>query len=408
MYAPAARRWMQKRDSRRRPPARGVAPEEARRGHAGQPAGSLLPRGDHRAATRERAPGTRSFAAGRCRSEPTSGPGVPGPARQGADWDQAGVYAPDGGNRVKPMALVPPVREATFMAVIQLRVPGNLIAGRTTRAYVRKHCPQLGAPREFCAAAALLASELVTHAISHARSAARLRVRPAGGVLRVEVGGDDPRHSWRASENRISPLPAGRLAAVSAAVTELPHGTTISVGTVERRPGKSLNAVLDGADAQTHRTLAGGGDGRAADGFRLAHDPRPGVPGRRCGRWPPTPDSVPEARRLVTSALISCQRLDLLDSAELIVSELATNAVLHSRTEFVVTVEEAHGGVLLSVADACDAMPCLADQSEAQSGGGTGGRGLFLVDLLSSQWGATVDQAGGKTVWALLRGQRSA
>jgi MEDS: MEthanogen/methylotroph, DcmR Sensory domain/Histidine kinase-like ATPase domain len=88
----------------------------------------------------------------------------------------------------------------------------------------------------------------------------------------------------------------------------------------------------------------------------------------------------------------------LLEDAKLVVSELATNAVMHARSPFSVVVSPSGNVVRLSVRDASRARPSL----RADAGLAPSGRGLRLVDALSACWG--VEFAGeGKTVWAELR-----
>lgn len=96
-----------------------------------------------------------------------------------------------------------------------------------------------------------------------------------------------------------------------------------------------------------------------------------------------------------------CSLLDLdelAEVAELLVSEVVTNAVLHATTESLsVLVQAHHGQLLVSVADSDLQRPSMREPT-ADS---TGGRGLYLLDSLSEHWG--VDQwAGGKAVWFTL------
>jgi anti-sigma regulatory factor (Ser/Thr protein kinase) len=104
--------------------------------------------------------------------------------------------------------------------------------------------------------------------------------------------------------------------------------------------------------------------------------------------------SVPAARRFVHTTL---ERLGLLaawDVAEMLVSEVVTNAVLHAKTEF--TIEVARDGdlVRVSVSDLSAAIP----RQRAYGTDSTTGRGLRLVATLAVAWGVE-RAAAGKTVW---------
>jgi GAF domain-containing protein/anti-sigma regulatory factor (Ser/Thr protein kinase) len=107
-------------------------------------------------------------------------------------------------------------------------------------------------------------------------------------------------------------------------------------------------------------------------------------------------DSVPRARRLVREALADAGA-DVADDAELVVSELVTNATLHGQPPIVVRVL-LNDSVRVEVADAGRSAPILLQgRSDAMTG-----RGLSLVAALSSRWGAEARPEGGKTVWAEL------
>jgi anti-sigma regulatory factor (Ser/Thr protein kinase) len=106
----------------------------------------------------------------------------------------------------------------------------------------------------------------------------------------------------------------------------------------------------------------------------------------------PVPGNVAEARRFVTEALAG--RKGPLDDCELMVSELATNAVRHGRSMFRVGVYRQGGPVRVEVSDYNSRLPVeSAAGTDAQSG-----RGLQIVDSLSSRWGVR-PEAEGKTVW---------
>jgi len=115
-------------------------------------------------------------------------------------------------------------------------------------------------------------------------------------------------------------------------------------------------------------------------------------------RFRPHPEAVPRARRFLRRALarIPAQSVDddLIHTLIMAVNELATNAVLHARTEFTVRVLADTGRVRIEVSDSNTRMPqpCLTPADAAS------GRGLAIVDGSGLQWGAE-RHPGGKTVW---------
>jgi anti-sigma regulatory factor (Ser/Thr protein kinase) len=81
-----------------------------------------------------------------------------------------------------------------------------------------------------------------------------------------------------------------------------------------------------------------------------------------------------------------------------VATELATNAVLHARSDFVVALRASVDGLHISVEDRSTAAPVLRNDGSE----GFSGRGLVLVDAMSALWG-TAPTARGKAVWAELR-----
>ena len=108
--------------------------------------------------------------------------------------------------------------------------------------------------------------------------------------------------------------------------------------------------------------------------------------------------SVPVARAFVRRTLSEWGLEALVDTAALVVSELATNAVLHARSPFVVRLRlDAGGGFSLEVIDGSARRP--ARRAAADSA--TTGRGLSIVAQLASAWGVEQREEG-KAVWARL------
>lgn len=84
------------------------------------------------------------------------------------------------------------------------------------------------------------------------------------------------------------------------------------------------------------------------------------------------------------------------DLAVLLVSELATNAVLHARTDFLVrlVIDNDRGHIRIETEDANERPPTLA-HTPAEA---TSGRGLQLVQTLADAWGVE-GRPDGKVVW---------
>ena len=124
--------------------------------------------------------------------------------------------------------------------------------------------------------------------------------------------------------------------------------------------------------------------------------------------------SVPAARRFVVDGLTAWGAVDLVEAAELVVSELSGNAALHAAADFMhVTLERGAraGGVRVSVEDdgpvPVDAVRPRAlldherDHEPDWSDLGATGRGLVIVATVAGRWGVHATP-GGKRVWADL------
>ena len=111
----------------------------------------------------------------------------------------------------------------------------------------------------------------------------------------------------------------------------------------------------------------------------------------------PIPRAAAEARQEVKAWLMGVRApVGCLDDVLLIVSELVTNAVLHARTPLRLVLRYDGARVLAEVFDQDPRLPSPASDPQT-----AGGRGLFLVDGLSTRWGSE-HVRGGKRVWAEL------
>ncbi|HSV65155.1 MAG TPA: SpoIIE family protein phosphatase [Mycobacteriales bacterium] len=114
----------------------------------------------------------------------------------------------------------------------------------------------------------------------------------------------------------------------------------------------------------------------------------------------PIAESVAAARRLVRRAFDEWPVTGIIDDGLLVVSELATNAVIHAGTEFSVSCTHLGHAVRLAVRDSYSGRGLPAEVVHPGAAR-TSGRGLLLCASLSSSWGVEHDRTG-KTVWCLL------
>jgi anti-sigma regulatory factor (Ser/Thr protein kinase) len=139
--------------------------------------------------------------------------------------------------------------------------------------------------------------------------------------------------------------------------------------------------------------------------------PEPTAPGKT-GPWPlqnflelgALPSAVPCARLHARHVLWEWALTSLIESTELLVSELVTNAVQASRameqaTPVRLWLLSDSAQILILVWDISPYPPVRTDVGDDAENG----RGLLLVEAISEQWGWYFpDDSGGKVVWARL------
>lgn len=111
----------------------------------------------------------------------------------------------------------------------------------------------------------------------------------------------------------------------------------------------------------------------------------------------PTPLAVRAARNFVRDTLGSWDAHALVERAVLITSEFATNAVVHARSPFRVSIKRGDGTVTLEVQDGGDGSV----RAKSAAVDVPGGRGLAMVDSICPAWGSE-RVADGTVVWAEL------
>ncbi|MCX4765802.1 ATP-binding protein [Streptomyces sp. NBC_01275] len=105
--------------------------------------------------------------------------------------------------------------------------------------------------------------------------------------------------------------------------------------------------------------------------------------------------AVPEARRAVRELLQGWGKPERSETAELLTSELVTNALVHTDDDAVLTATVGPDGLRVEVRDFVARRP---SPRMPRTDDGTHGRGLVLVQSLADAWGVRTHGVG-KVVW---------
>ncbi|MFF3848951.1 ATP-binding protein [Streptomyces sp. NPDC002328] len=155
---------------------------------------------------------------------------------------------------------------------------------------------------------------------------------------------------------------------------------------MKRQARGSGSTIADtSAATRTGEDKADGGDGR----------PQASQLRRRLGRADLR--AVPETRRALRELLRHWGKPGRSDIAELLTSELVTNALVHTDHDAVLTATVGPAGLRVEVRDFVARRPQPRTLAAA-AGDGTHGRGLILVQSLADAWGVRAHGVG-KVVW---------
>ncbi|NEB78454.1 ATP-binding protein [Streptomyces sp. SID14478] len=113
--------------------------------------------------------------------------------------------------------------------------------------------------------------------------------------------------------------------------------------------------------------------------------------------------AVPETRRALRELLRHWGRPGRAETAELLTSELVTNALVHTDREAEITATVGPRGLRVEVRDFAARRPKLRVPHADSGTHGTNGRGLVLVQSLADAWGVAA-LGTGKVVWFELDG----
>ncbi len=110
--------------------------------------------------------------------------------------------------------------------------------------------------------------------------------------------------------------------------------------------------------------------------------------------------AVTAARRFALESLAGQQQsAETIETVELMVSELASNCVRHTDSDFDIAIEVVPGAIRVAASDSGSGEPVMRRASPAD----ISGRGLAIVDMLASSWGVEASASGpGKRVWFKL------
>ena len=105
------------------------------------------------------------------------------------------------------------------------------------------------------------------------------------------------------------------------------------------------------------------------------------------------------ARSFLAEACCADRHAGVLEDAQLLVSELVTNAVRHGGPPITLCVRcDGSSDMQVRVSDGNVHQPQVKHPEATEEGG----RGMMLVDLISEHWGVDTDDDG-KVVWFQLR-----
>ena len=115
-----------------------------------------------------------------------------------------------------------------------------------------------------------------------------------------------------------------------------------------------------------------------------------------------------EAAHLVRDACTAWNLPELRHPAQVIMSQLVTNAVDHARTNMLITVSRRGHRLHISVRDGDPRLPRFPDTTTKVGGypADEHGQGLQAVHAHAAAWGAMPTRVG-KVVWASIRSRQN-
>ncbi|MEV1019963.1 SpoIIE family protein phosphatase [Streptomyces sp. NPDC050264] len=197
----------------------------------------------------------------------------------------------------------------------------------------------------------------------------------------IETGGHDLDTGWARLRKTLETGPADTLEELADALVQAVHGPSShhSTGPLADRREDDIALLLL---RRTHLSTAPSSARRMAMTIAQAE-----------------PERIAAARQQLRELLHDWADDDQVDSAVLLVSEMATNVLVHTDGDALMVAEVARSSegprrLRVEVADASDDLPHKRRPGELASSG----RGLVLMELLAQRWGVD-PQGNGKCIW---------
>lgn len=110
------------------------------------------------------------------------------------------------------------------------------------------------------------------------------------------------------------------------------------------------------------------------------------------------PSEAERARRQVSAACSGMAR-DVVATAQLLTSELFSNALDHGAGDIILQISRLPGELRVEVSDRSPERPKVRPVTLHD----VRGRGLMILEALALRWGVSANVGEGKTVWFTLR-----
>ncbi|MBB1245192.1 serine/threonine-protein phosphatase, partial [Streptomyces durbertensis] len=220
---------------------------------------------------------------------------------------------------------------------------------------------------------------------------------PDGRTEQIPVEGGPPLGVTPDAEFVLTPLGLDPGDALMLLTDGLVETSELPLEEGMRRMGELLSRADPANPARAADELLGDLDRRRDDValLLLRYDGMRVKPARASSTVWRLPDAVMHARRFTLRTLRSWGVEEEADEVLLVVSELVTNAVVHTQGPVNLDLTLAGDRLRVAVSDASPRSPAKPTSLDWEA---TGGRGLLLVEAMSASWGS-VPISGGKQVW---------